>query len=126
MYMYIFKQIMGRWMPDNLQRFMTTFFLLFRHLPAFFNENWVVGCPLGWMPGAVSPSASSSARHWDSLNIRVRIGVMEDRLMQGVMWNDLLVLRGIPPIVKSTYNLCPRPHDFILPTKDNRNFFPHV
>src|SRR6218665_800568 len=30
------------------------FFLSYLH---FFNENWPLGCPPGWMPGAVAPCA---------------------------------------------------------------------
>ena len=33
------------------------FSLLFCHLPTFFEESWPLGCPPGWMPGAVAPSA---------------------------------------------------------------------
>src|SRR6218665_1195340 len=43
----------------------TTFFssfLAFTYI--FFYKNWPFGCPPGWMPGAVAPSAPPSARHW--------------------------------------------------------------
>jgi len=35
------------------------FLLLFLsiYLHFFVNENWVLGCPPGWMPGAVAPPA---------------------------------------------------------------------
>src|SRR6218665_4104668 len=36
---------------------------LFAKLPTFFYKNWSLGCPLGWMPAAVAPSAPPSARH---------------------------------------------------------------
>src|SRR6218665_3968990 len=34
--------------------FLTSFF---GHLPTFCKENWSLGCPPGWMLGAVAPSA---------------------------------------------------------------------
>jgi len=35
----------------------TYFHFFFGHLPTFFSENWHLGCPPGWMPEAVAPSA---------------------------------------------------------------------
>src|SRR6218665_922763 len=35
----------------------TSLYFFFGHLPTFFKENWHLGCPPGWMPGAVAPSA---------------------------------------------------------------------
>src|SRR6218665_3721874 len=35
---------------------MTVSSSLFSHLPTFVYENWPLGCPLRWMPGAVAPS----------------------------------------------------------------------
>ncbi len=43
------------------------FLFFFSHLPTFFYENWPLGCPQGWMPGAVAPSAPPSARHWNNI-----------------------------------------------------------
>src|SRR6218665_2151517 len=39
------------------------FYFFFGHLPTCFKENWPLGCPPGWMPGAVAPSAPRSARN---------------------------------------------------------------
>jgi len=37
------------------------------------------------------------------------------------------VLRSIfPPIVERTYHLRPRPHDYLLPERDDRNFINRV
>src|SRR6218665_3531542 len=33
------------------------FNFFFGHLPTFYKENWPLGCPPGWTPGAVAPSA---------------------------------------------------------------------
>src|SRR6218665_3343402 len=33
------------------------FLFIFSHLPTFCLQNWPLGCPPEWMPGAVSPSA---------------------------------------------------------------------
>src|SRR6218665_3654114 len=44
----------------------TFFYFFFGHLPTFFKENWPLGCPPEWMPGAVAPSAPPSARHCGS------------------------------------------------------------
>ena len=41
--------------PDN-----DTFIFFFAKLPTFFYGNWSLGCPPGWMPGAVAPSAPPS------------------------------------------------------------------
>src|SRR6218665_209920 len=43
---------------------LTTFFSSFlSHLPTFVYENWPLGCPPGWMPGAVVPFTPPSACH---------------------------------------------------------------
>src|SRR6218665_3919154 len=49
-------------------------FLLFCHLPTLFYENWPLGCSLGWMPGAVAPSAPPSARHCSSVSRQLVYG----------------------------------------------------
>src|SRR6218665_2968759 len=46
----------------------TTFFTSFWSFTYIFKENWPLGCPPGWMPGAVAPSAPPSARHWPDLH----------------------------------------------------------
>src|SRR5688572_11043885 len=48
-------------------------------------------------------------------------------LLKAVIKNDFHVLRSLfPPIITRHYNLRPRPHDFTLPDRDDRNFIPRV
>ena len=48
-------------------------------------------------------------------------------LLKAVIRNDFHVLRSLfPPIITRHYNLRPRPHDFTLPDRDDRNFIPRV
>jgi len=71
---YIFRiscQILRKfapWMPpqccmhhDPVRTFFSSSLVIYLH---FSYENWPFGCPPGWMPGAVAPSAHPSARHW--------------------------------------------------------------
>jgi len=54
------------WMPTPVLHHapVTTFFSSFLSFTyILFEENWPLGCPRGWMPGAVAPSAPPSARH---------------------------------------------------------------
>src|SRR6218665_2360300 len=60
---FISCQISGQfdpWMPPPVLHhapvttFFSSFFAIYLH---FFNKNWPLGCPPGWMPGAVAPSA---------------------------------------------------------------------
>jgi hypothetical protein len=45
----------------------------------------------------------------------------------GLLRADDHVLRGLfPPLAKTRYNLRPRRHPFVLPTKDTKNFIPRV
>ena len=62
-----------------------------------------------------------------SPGVEERVGVAEDRLLSAVTWSHSHVLcRIFPPKVRRQYNLRPRPHDFVLPTKNKRNFIPRV
>jgi len=62
-----------------------------------------------------SPSANEMAR------------MADDRLLSAVIWNEDHVLRKLfPPTIKRHYSLRPRRHDFILPTKDDKNFIPRA
>jgi hypothetical protein len=48
-------------------------------------------------------------------------------LLKAVIRSDFHVLRSLfPPIITRHYNLRPRPHDFTLPDRDDRNFIPRV
>jgi hypothetical protein len=59
--------------------------------------------------------------------IEEMIGEAERRLLQAVIWNENHVLRGLfPGVVQKHYNLRPRPHDFKLPAKDDKNYIPRV
>ena len=49
----------------------------------------------------------------------------EDRLLRSVMRSKTHVLRSVfPPTNIRHHDLRPRPHDFQLPPKDDRNFIP--
>lgn len=51
----------------------------------------------------------------------------EQRLLTAVIRKENHVLRGLfPPLVKPHYNLRPRPHNFALPNKDDKNFISRV
>src|SRR6218665_1296271 len=48
--------------------FFSSFFAIYLH---FVYKSWPLGCPPGWMPGAVAPSAPPSARHWPCMATRL-------------------------------------------------------
>ena len=51
----------------------------------------------------------------------------EDRLLTAVSRNTSHVLRSLfPPVIKRSYSLRPRTHDFVLPPKDDKNYIPRV
>ena len=51
------------------------------------------------------------------------VGSAEDRFLRSIIANSNHVLCALmPPTVISKYNLTPRPHNFVLPDKDDRNF----
>jgi len=55
------------WIPGAVLHFLRIYLYFFNICLCIFSENSVVGCPPGWMPGAVAPPAPSSARHWCSV-----------------------------------------------------------
>src|SRR6218665_2497384 len=47
---------------------------VFCHLPTFFNKNWHLGYPPGWMPGTVRPPLCKPLWHWEpDLNLCIWI-----------------------------------------------------
>ena len=51
----------------------------------------------------------------------------DERLLAAVIRCDHHVLRGLfPPVINTKYHLRPRPHNYSLPPKDNRQFIPRV
>src|SRR6218665_2685884 len=51
----------------------------------------------------------------------------EDKLLLAVSANQCHVLcRLLLPTIERKYSLCPRKHDFVLPSKDDKNFIPRV
>jgi Reverse transcriptase (RNA-dependent DNA polymerase) len=63
----------------------------------------------------------------DLASIESLVGDLEGRLLRAVISHDSHVLRGLfPPRVQRTYSLRPRPHNFELPKKDDKNFIPRV
>jgi hypothetical protein len=51
----------------------------------------------------------------------------DTRLLAAVSRNDFHVLRPLfPPIVDRHYKMRPRPHNFVLPTKDDKHFISRV
>jgi len=47
----------------------------------------------------------------------------EAGLFRSINLNPAHVLRHLlPPTVQHAYGLCPRPHSYVLPPKDNKNF----
>jgi len=59
--------------------------------------------------------------------IEEMIGEAENRLLQAVIWNEWHVLRdSFPAVLQRHYNFRPRPHDFKLPPKDDKNYIPII
>ena len=43
--------------------FFLFFFYIFKHLPTLLLENWVIGCPPGWMPRAIAPPLNATVQN---------------------------------------------------------------
>jgi len=63
----------------------------------------------------------------DSLTAAEMVDQADDRLLAAVSRNDFHVLRPLfPPIIDRHYKMRPRPHNFVLPTKDDKLFISRV
>ena len=63
----------------------------------------------------------------DSRGAAAMVGDAEDGLLRSVVRCRTHVLRSIfPPTVVRHHDLRPRPHDFVLPLKDDRNYIPRI
>ena len=63
----------------------------------------------------------------DSREAAVMVGEAEDRLLRSVIQCKTHVLRSVfPPSNIRCHDLRPRPHDFQLPPKDDKNFIPRI
>lgn len=57
----------------------------------------------------------------------VLVGAAEDRMLHTAIWNSAHALMNLfPPTIRRRYSLRPRPHDFELPSKDDRNLIPRI
>ena len=54
------------------------------------------------------------------------VGATENCLLAVVLWSESHPPGMFPPIMQRKYKLCLRPHDFLLPDKDDKNYIPHV
>jgi len=58
-----------------------------------------------------------------TLTIAEMVGSAEDRFLRSIIANPYHVLCALmPPTITSKHDLRPRPHNFVLLDKDDRNF----
>ena len=64
-------------------------------------------------------------RSGDARDVARMVEGSEDGLFRSIIDQEFHVLRPIfPPTVDRQYNLKPRPHDFVLPPRDDINYLP--